>query len=100
ASAGNRARGVRGRLPLAVPELARRPVAADVAVDAGAPGQRQRLRGRAGTGGELRGDDAARHPEHGGAVAQDGGGRDGDDDARADIVADAPAAGEELVVED
>src|SRR5690242_21851009 len=43
---GNKAQQVQGQLPFAISELDQRPVTADVAIGAGAAGNRQLLRGR------------------------------------------------------
>ena len=81
-------------------ELDQCAVAADVAVAAGAAGQRQLLGRWPWLAGELGGDVAARQPHHVGAVKQEGRRGGGGDHAGPRFVAHVLAAGEELVVED
>jgi hypothetical protein len=90
---------VEGELPFDGPELDQCPVTAGVAIGAGAPGYRQRLRGWTWRGGELGGDVAAWHREYRAAVVQELRG-ERDDHAGDDIVADMLALGEELVMLD
>src|SRR5215471_13182139 len=98
-ASGNKAEHVECQLSVDGPKLHQRPVTADIAVDAGAAGQRQGLGGWTWRGGELGGDVAAGQPDHRAAVVREVS-RKVDDHAVAHIVADMLAVGEELVMED
>ena len=84
---GNEVQQAQGQLPLDGPESDQSPFTAGVVKSAGAPGHRQLLRGRPGSGVGLERDGAARQPEYAGAVGQDRVRGHGDDRAGERVVA-------------
>src|SRR5215475_4194847 len=77
-ASGNKAEHVECQLSVDGPKLHQRPVTADIAVDAGAAGQRQGLGGWTWRGGELGGDVAAGQPDHRAAVVREVSGKEDD----------------------